>query len=164
MLLNLWVDESTASAMGLYGLAARDWDDEALTLTGVRRDQLASLCSTTDVINRLVGTNTALAPLPGGSTNVYARSLGYPRRVRPAVECVLEALDTGRLHRVGVGSANGRRFLFHLGAGYDAAVVARSKNSSHFVCTAGGQPGWKWPSNSTHDPRGRVSLAWRSGL
>ncbi|TMK60246.1 MAG: hypothetical protein E6G60_14005 [Actinobacteria bacterium] len=86
-----------------------------------------------EVANGLVGTNTALAPLPGGSTNVYARSLGYPRRVRPAVECVLEALDTGRLHRVGVGSANGRRFLFHLGAGYDAAVVARMERRRPWI-------------------------------
>ena len=86
-----------------------------------------------EVANGLVGANTALAPLPGGSTNVYARSLGYPRRVRPAVECVLEALDTGRLHRVGVGSANGRRFLFHLGAGYDAAVVARMERRRPWI-------------------------------
>ena len=35
------------------------------------------------------------------------------------------ALDRGSIRRVGVGAANGRHFLFHLGAGFDAAVVAR---------------------------------------
>jgi diacylglycerol kinase family enzyme len=34
----------------------------------------------------LIGTDTALAPLPGGSTNVFARTLGVPNSIMPAAE------------------------------------------------------------------------------
>jgi diacylglycerol kinase family enzyme len=76
-----------------------------------------------EVANGLVGTDTALATLPGGSTNVFARSLGLPNDPVEAADAVLAALDAGRVERVGLGSANGRYFLFHVGAGFDAAVV-----------------------------------------
>jgi diacylglycerol kinase family enzyme len=72
----------------------------------------------------LLGTRTALAPLPGGSTNVFARTLGVPYDAAAATDALLRALDEGSFHRVGVGVANGRSFLFHLGAGFDAAVVS----------------------------------------
>ena len=78
-----------------------------------------------EAANGLVGTATALAPVPGGSTNVFARAVGYGNRVERATERLLMALDRGSIRRVGVGAANGRHFLFHLGAGFDAAVVAR---------------------------------------
>jgi diacylglycerol kinase family enzyme len=76
-----------------------------------------------EVANGLVGTEAALATLPGGSTNVFARSLGLPNDPVLAVDQLLAALDEGRIERVGLGSANGRYFLFHVGAGFDAAVV-----------------------------------------
>jgi diacylglycerol kinase family enzyme len=78
-----------------------------------------------EAANGLVGTATALAPIPAGSTNVFARAVGYGNRVERATERLLLALDRGSIRRVGVGSANDRCFLFHLGAGFDAAVVAR---------------------------------------
>ena len=78
-----------------------------------------------EAANGLVGTATALAPIPGGSTNVFARAVGFGNRLERAGERVLLALDRGSIRRVGVGAANGRHFLFHLGAGFDAAVVAR---------------------------------------
>jgi diacylglycerol kinase family enzyme len=78
-----------------------------------------------EAANGLVGTPTALAPIPGGSTNVFARAIGYGNRLERALERLLRALDQGSQKRVGVGAANGRHFLFHLGAGFDAAVVAR---------------------------------------
>ena len=71
----LAVDESIASATGLYGLAARDWDDEALALAGVRRDQLPSLCSTTDVVSRL-GPAGRRWGLPSGTPVVAGASDG----------------------------------------------------------------------------------------
>jgi diacylglycerol kinase family enzyme len=78
-----------------------------------------------EAANGLVGTATALAPIPGGSTNVFARAIGYGNRIERATERLLLALDRGSIRRVGIGAANGRHFLFHLGAGFDAAVVAR---------------------------------------
>ena len=71
----LVVDESIASATGLYNLAARDWDDGALSLAGVRREQLPGLHATTDVVARL----DADAPgwgLPAGTPVVVGASDG----------------------------------------------------------------------------------------
>jgi len=78
----------------------------------------------------LVGTDTALAPLPGGSTNVFVRAVGYPKRLGPAAEALTAALERGGTRRIGVGRANERHFLFHLGVGFDAAVVERMERLS----------------------------------
>lgn len=76
-----------------------------------------------EAANGVVGTNTALAPLPGGSTNVFARTLGLPDDPIHATAVTLEALDSGSIRSIGLGVANSRYFLFHIGVGYDAAVV-----------------------------------------
>lgn len=73
----------------------------------------------------LAGTQTALAPLPGGSTNVYARSLGIADDPVEATGQLLSALGRRSLRRIGLGVVDGRRFLFHTGVGFDAAVVAQ---------------------------------------
>ena len=96
-----------------------------------------------EVANGLTGTETALAPLPGGSTNVYARTLGYDRRLSRAVHQLLEELGTGSSRRVALGSvesesANGapikaRRFCFHAGLGFDAAVVEWADGRPSFL-------------------------------
>ena len=66
-----------------------------------------------------------LAPLPGGSTNVYSQTLGYPRHADDAARALLQALERETLHRVGVGMANDRPFLFCAGIGFDASVIRR---------------------------------------
>ena len=71
----LAVDESTASATGLYGLAARDWDAEALDLVGLGREQLPVLHATTDVVARL-GADVATWGLPAGTPIVAGASDG----------------------------------------------------------------------------------------
>jgi diacylglycerol kinase family enzyme len=76
-----------------------------------------------EAANGLVGTGTALAVLPGGSTNVFARSIGLPNDPVEATGVLLEALAAGSVRPVGLGSANGRYFLFHTGIGFDAEVV-----------------------------------------
>ena len=76
-----------------------------------------------EAANGLVGSSTALAVLPGGSTNVFARTIGLPNRVVPAVHRLVAALDSGSIRRIGVGQAGDRFFLFHLGIGFDAEVV-----------------------------------------
>jgi diacylglycerol kinase family enzyme len=76
-----------------------------------------------EVANGLAGTQTALAPLPGGSTNVFARTIGLPNDPIEATGALLDGLTNDRIERVGLGSVNGRYFLFHVGLGFDAVVV-----------------------------------------
>jgi diacylglycerol kinase family enzyme len=73
----------------------------------------------------LAGTDTALAPLPGGSTNVYARTLGVPLDPVTATHTLLASLNRRAFTRLGLGGVNGRHFLFHTGLGFDAAVIRR---------------------------------------
>jgi diacylglycerol kinase family enzyme len=76
-----------------------------------------------EVANGLAGTATALAPLPGGSTNVFARTIGLPNDPIEATGVLLDGLANERIERVGLGAVNGRYFLFHVGIGFDAVVV-----------------------------------------
>ena len=76
-----------------------------------------------EAANGLAGTACALAPLPGGSTNVFARTIGLPNDPIEATGVLLDALARRSIRRVGLGSVNGRYFLFHTGVGFDAAVV-----------------------------------------
>ena len=78
-----------------------------------------------EAANGLVGTDTALAPLPGGSTNVFARTIGVPNTLGKAVAQLGASLAAGSIRRMPLGAVNGRRFLFHAGLGFDAAVVAQ---------------------------------------
>jgi diacylglycerol kinase family enzyme len=76
-----------------------------------------------EAANGLARTGCALAPLPGGSTNVFARTIGLPNDPIEATGVLLDALARRSIRRVGLGSVNGRYFLFHTGVGFDAAVV-----------------------------------------
>ena len=73
----------------------------------------------------LLRTDTALAPLPGGSTNVYARTLGFSTDAIDATNELIRSLARGATKRIGVGRANRRPFLFNTGIGFDAAVIRR---------------------------------------
>jgi diacylglycerol kinase family enzyme len=76
-----------------------------------------------EVANGLAGSETALAPLPGGSTNVFARTIGLPNDPIEATGVLLDGLAHDHIERVGLGTVNGRYFLFHVGLGLDAEVV-----------------------------------------
>ncbi|HVM08648.1 MAG TPA: diacylglycerol kinase family protein [Acidimicrobiales bacterium] len=76
-----------------------------------------------EAANGLAGTDTALGVLPGGSTNVFARTIGMVNQPIEATGQLLVGLARGSIARVGLGSVNGRYFLFHVGMGFDAAVV-----------------------------------------
>ena len=77
-----------------------------------------------EAANGLAGTDTALAALPGGSTNVFARTIGLPNDPIEATGALLDGLGRrAGSSTVGLGSVNGRYFLFHVGIGFDAAVV-----------------------------------------
>jgi diacylglycerol kinase family enzyme len=83
----------------------------------------------------LAGSRVALAPLPGGSTNVFARTIGLAYQPAVAAQQVVDALARGPLaqegvRRIGLGAAIApgappRHFLFHLGIGFDAAIIRR---------------------------------------
>ncbi len=78
----------------------------------------------------LLHTDTVLAPLPGGSTNVYSETLGYPRHADDAARALLAALDRNAVKRVSVGMTNERPFLFCTGIGFDASVIRRVERHS----------------------------------
>jgi diacylglycerol kinase family enzyme len=67
----------------------------------------------------------ALAVVPGGSTNVFVRSVGLPADPFDATGAILEALRAGRSRRIGLGLADDRYFTFNAGLGFDAEVVHR---------------------------------------
>jgi diacylglycerol kinase family enzyme len=65
----------------------------------------------------------ALAPLPGGSANVFVRTLGLPADPVDATGAILEAMRTGRQRHVGLGLAGDRYFTVSSGLGLDAEVI-----------------------------------------
>lgn len=83
-----------------------------------------------EVANGLVGTDCALAALPGGSTNVFARTLGLSDDPVEAALTNLEAMAAGEILPIGLGSVNGRYFLFHVGIGWDAMLVRQVERRS----------------------------------
>ncbi len=78
-----------------------------------------------EAANGLVGSATPLTCLPGGSTNVFCRTLGIPADVVDATEHLLRMADDFQPRRVDTGRVNGRHFVFASGIGLDASVVER---------------------------------------
>jgi diacylglycerol kinase family enzyme len=78
-----------------------------------------------EAANGLVGSKTPLTALPGGSTNVWCRTLGIPNDVVDATEHLLRMADDFHPRRVDLGRVAGRHFVFSSGVGLDASVVER---------------------------------------
>lgn len=76
-----------------------------------------------EVATGVAGSDTALGVLPGGSTNVFARTLGMPNDPVKAVTRLAAAIAANAIEPMGLGKVNSRYFCFHTGVGYDAAVV-----------------------------------------
>jgi diacylglycerol kinase family enzyme len=76
-----------------------------------------------EVATGVAGTDTALGTLPGGSTNVFARTLGMVNDPVQAVKQLSAGIAASAIEPIGLGQVNGRYFCFHTGVGYDAAVV-----------------------------------------
>jgi diacylglycerol kinase family enzyme len=68
-----------------------------------------------------VGENAVVGILPGGRTNVVARALGVPLDPAAAAQALIPAPP----RRISLGRANGRRFAFAAGIGFDAELVRR---------------------------------------
>ncbi len=73
-----------------------------------------------DVINGLAGSDTALATLPLGTMNVWARELRLPLQPRAAATAML----SWQVRPIDLGRADDRYFLLMAGIGFDAAITA----------------------------------------
>ena len=114
-----------------------------------------------EAANGLAGTDTSLGVVPGGSTNVFARTIGMADDPIEAAGQLLGALERDSCRRIGLGSVNGRYFLFHVGMGFDAAVVAQVERRAALKRYAG-HPLFVYAAFTTwlrHYDRGRPRLA-----
>lgn len=102
-------------------LLAREAVDDGFDIVAV----LAGDGTLNEAAGGLIGTDLPLAALPGGSTNVYARSIGIINNAEEAAHGLLKSLQEKSLQRVDIGRVNGRQFLFNAGVGFDAAVLER---------------------------------------
>lgn len=73
----------------------------------------------------LIGSDVSFGFIPGGSTNVLARSLGVPRDPVEATAFVASHIRSATTRTINVGLVNQRYFLFSAGVGLDAEVVKR---------------------------------------
>ena len=73
-----------------------------------------------EVMNGLVGTQTALGVLPLGTVNIWAREMGLSMDMLKAAA----SLAKSELTQIDVGRAGNRYFLLMAGIGFDAAVTA----------------------------------------
>ncbi len=73
-----------------------------------------------EVLNGVTG-SVPLGFLPGGGTSVLPRALGLGRDPVAAARLA----GSGVERPIGLGRANGRRFSFNAGVGFDAALVRR---------------------------------------
>lgn len=96
-----------------------------------------------EAANGLVGTSTALGIVPGGSTNVFARTIGIINDPIDGTAQLIKSIEANNRHRIGLGAANGRYFLFHVGMGFDAAVVERVERRAGIKRYAG-HPFFAW--------------------
>ena len=76
-----------------------------------------------EAANGLAGSDTPLACLPGGRTNVWCRIIGVPVDIVDATEHLLGLAHAWSPRRVDLGQVNDRYFLFSAGVGLDASVV-----------------------------------------
>ena len=75
-----------------------------------------------EVANGLAGSNVPMAIIPGGGTNVLARSLGIPRDPVEATWYLITNRHN-QPKRVSLGRTEGRHFTFGCGVGLDGAIV-----------------------------------------
>jgi len=113
-LLGEWViDESVASATGLYNLVTRDWDQEAMEWCGVSREQLPRLVKTTDIL--------------GCIQPELAKKLGLSENTQ-----VVAGASDGALANLGVGAVYPGSFAISIGtSGAVRAMVNEPKLDPH---------------------------------
>lgn len=78
-----------------------------------------------EAVNALAGTETALAVLPGGATNILVRALNLPIDPVEATGVLIPKALDDETFRLSLGRADGRYFAVNCGAGVDAAAMKR---------------------------------------
>ncbi len=106
-------------------VSTRQTDDRIkLTREAVQKGCRFIICAGGDgtineVINGLVGNNTALAILPTGTGNALAREIGLPMNALKASQLVSTLKPTA----ISLGQVNGRYFILLAGVGFDAFII-----------------------------------------
>jgi diacylglycerol kinase family enzyme len=111
-----------AEATELCRVAAADGHDLVVTFGGDGTVRATA--------RGLIGTDTALAVVPGGFTNVFARTLGVPLDPAAAAAHIADLWRRQAVRPVALGTANGRPFLFVAGVGFSAALMERLEAAS----------------------------------
>ena len=96
-----------------------------------------------EAVNGLIGTQTALATIPVGTGNMWARQLGFhshalanPLRLPE----IVDSLAHGTIRSVDVGLTNGRYFLCWTGVGLDSQVTAEIEPRPRYAKRLGALP------------------------
>ncbi len=106
----------TASPGEATGLAARAAEGELPLLFVCGGDGTLS-----EAANGLAGSGTALAVIPAGTVNIWAKEVHIPRKPLEAVRLAVG----GERRRVDLGRAGERYFLLMAGYGLDGAIARR---------------------------------------
>ncbi|MGC8873598.1 MAG: YegS/Rv2252/BmrU family lipid kinase [Chloroflexia bacterium] len=109
--VGLWETHRPREAIELARRAAAEGMDLVIAVGGDG--------TVNEVVNGLAGTPTALAVLPFGSGNVWAREQGLPLEPGDAARALIQ----GQIRSADLGLAGERYFLLMAGVGFDAAVV-----------------------------------------
>jgi diacylglycerol kinase (ATP) len=133
--VELQLTEKPGDATRLAREAARAGCDVAIVAGG---DGTVS-----EVVNGLVGTETAMAVLPVGTGNVWAKQLNIPTHTLThplRLQETADGLIRGTIRAVDVGQVNDRYFLCWAGIGLDAKVTTEMEPRQRHIKRLGALP------------------------
>jgi len=119
----VWPDGPTQARAAAIDAAAEGYE----AVVGMGGDGVVH-----QIANGLAGTGTALGVVPAGTTNVFSRILGVPRKPRDAAEAIAASTSTRviptlRLVYDGPDGPDSRVVTFAAGLGFDAEVIRESE-------------------------------------
>lgn len=82
--------------------------------------------SVNDVVAGIIGTDTVLGIVPGGSGNGMARAMALPLKYAQAIA----VLNGGKTERIDIGYANEQPFISNAGVGFDALISGKFAKST----------------------------------